>query len=367
MAEAVRVLSVDLERGWRGGENQVFLLQRGLRELAVPVRSTVLCRAGEPLARRLADAGLGVEPVRGTLAALARMRSLIRRGMVDVLHAHTGRSHGLCLLAAVGSRIPVVVTRRVDFRVGGGIAGRWKYGPRVARFVAISGAIAGILAEGGVDPAHITTIPSGVDPARTAAGDGLRARRALDLADDEPVVLCAAALVPHKGHRHLLAAWAEVERAVPRAVLLLAGDGELAAELADQARTLGLTRVRFLGWREDVPDLLAASRAFAMTSVEEGLGTALIDAFFAGVPVVATAAGGIPDLVENGVTGDLLPVGDHGGVARSLVRLLTEPGHGEATAAAARRRAEARFHYRAMASGYAALYRDLAAEFPARA
>jgi glycosyltransferase involved in cell wall biosynthesis len=366
MADPVRVLSVDLERGWRGGENQVFLLQRGLRELAAPVHSTVLCRAGEPLARRLAETGLAVEPVGGTLAALARMRSLIRRGLIDVLHAHTGRSHGLCLLAAAGTRVPVVVTRRVDFPVGTGFAGRWKYGPRVTRFVAISQAIAGILAAGGVDARVITTIPSGVDPARTAAGDGARARRALGLADDEPVVLCAAALVAHKGHRHLLDAWVEVERAVPRAVLLLAGDGDLGASLADRARALGLGRVRFLGWREDVPDLLAASRAFVMTSVEEGLGTALIDAFFAGVPVVATAAGGIPDLVEDGVTGDLLPVGDHAGVARALVRLLTEPGHGDATAAAARRRAEARFHYRAMAAGYAALYQDLAVGFPAR-
>jgi glycosyltransferase involved in cell wall biosynthesis len=366
MAEAVRVLSVDLERGWRGGENQVFLLQRGLRELAAPIRSTVLCRADEPLARRLVEAGLAAEPVCGTLTALARIRSLIRRGQVDVLHAHTGRSHGLCLLAAAGTRVPVVVTRRVDFAVGKGITGRWKYGPRVARFVAISEAIAGILAAGGVPADAITTIPSGVDPARTAAGDGDRARRALGLADDEPVVLCAAALVAHKGHRHLLDAWADVERTVPRAVLLLAGDGDLGPSLAAQARALGLGRVRFLGWREDVPDLLAASRAFVMTSVEEGLGTALIDAFFAGVPVVATAAGGIPDLVEDGITGDLLPVGDHAGVARALVRVLTDPGRTTATVAAARNRAEARFHYRAMAAGYASLYRELVPEPTAR-
>jgi len=254
-----------------------------------------------------------------------------------------------------------VVTRRVDFAVGGGLSGRWKYaGRRVARFAAISSGVRSVLEAGGVEPARISLIPSGVDPARVEAADGSGVRAALGLPEDEPLVLCAAALVAHKGHRHLLNAWARIERARPRGHLLLAGRGELEEPLRLQGEHLGLRRVQFLGWREDLPRLLAAADVFALASVEEGLGTALVDAAFAEVPTVASAAGGIPDVVEDGVTGLLCPVADAEAFAAALSRLLDDPALRAGLAAAARARASERFHYQGMAAAYARLYAALA-------
>ena len=359
MTAPVRVLSVDLAKGWRGGENQVYLLQRGLRELGAPVASTVLCRAGEALGRRLADEGLPSLPVAGALAAVRAMRRAIRRGEVDLLHAHTGRAHGLCLLAASATSVPVVVTRRVDFAVGGGLAGRRKYGPRVARFVAISSGVRRVLEAGGVPGARITTIPSGVDPARVVGADGSGVRAGLELPADEPLVLCAAALVDHKDHDTLLRAWAAHEARGGRGTLLVAGDGPRSAAIAALHHELGLRRCRLLGWREDVPRLLAAADVFVLSSCEEGLGTALLDAAFAGVPIAATAAGGIVDVVADGDTGLLAPVGDHDTLSRQIDRLLTDRTLASDLATAARRRAEDRFHYHAMTRSYIDLYRSL--------
>lgn len=344
-----RLLHLDTERGWRGGQNQVYLLHRGLR--AAGIDSTVLCRAGQPLARRLEDEGLPLLAVRSGPAFALRAVLAARAFHADVVHAHASAAHGIARLAVIGRSSPMIVTRRVDFALKTGFAARWKYGPRVTRFAAISRAVAGILAAGGVDAARISIIPSGVEPQPAAPNrEGLPAERLL--------VLCAAAFVTHKGHRHLLDAWRIVEgRGVP-ATLLLAGSGDLEPALRAQAAELELRHVQFLGWRDDLPRLWAAVDVAVMASLEEGLGTSLIDAQLAGLPVVATTAGGIPEVVADGASGLLAPPADPEALAQRLLRVLTDQPLRAQLSAGARAHANG-FLASAMVARYTSLYAEL--------
>lgn len=349
----MRVLQVDGETGWRGGQQQVLLLARGL---SVHPRfrgeSVTVCRPGSELARRLATAGLPYAELDMSSpwspAAVWGLRRIARERGVDIIHAHASHAHTLAALATVGTRRHLVATRRVDFVP----KGLWKY-RRCARVVAISQAIAGILRGAGVAGERLQIIPSGIDPARFATADRARARAALGLPADALAVLCVAALEDHKDHATLLEAWARLGDD-PRAHLLLAGDGALRAAI--EARAAGLPRVRVLGFRDDIPDLLAAADAFALTSKMEGLGTAVMDAMCCGLPVVATRGGGIPELIEDGVDGLLAPVGDAAAVAAALRGLLADGDRRAALGRAARATATRRFLATAMVDAYVDLY-----------
>lgn len=354
------IVMVNTESGWRGGENQVFLLARDLPE---PWRALTVCQPGSPLAQRLREVGsLVVElPMSGggDLAAVWAICRLAREHDAAVLHAHTSHAHSLCRLAVIGRDLPLVVTRRVDFPVKRGLFAAWKYGARVTRFVAISEAVRGVLLAGGVAPAGCVLIPDGVDLARLDAAPLVDLRAELGLPAAALLVGNAAALVDHKDHRTLLDAWALVERAEPTAHLAIAGTGDLEQELHAQARALGLAHVHFLGFRHDVPGLLKGFDLFVLSSHLEGLGTVVMDAMRCGLPVVATRAGGIPELVENDGNGLLVGVRDPSALARALLRLLGDRALRERLASGARASAEARFSHRRMVESYAGLYATL--------
>jgi glycosyltransferase involved in cell wall biosynthesis len=166
--------------------------------------------------------------------------------------------------------------------------------------VCVSHAIAEVCRQSRIPEKMLAVVHDGADPARVQAGDGRRGRVALGLPDNAPLVLCVAQLAQYKGHRYLLDAMPAVLAQHPRAILALAGDGPLREELAAQSQSLGLNgAVRFLGYRDDVPDLIHACDVFALASPEEGLGTSVLDATFAGRPVVAAEAGGIPEMLRD--------------------------------------------------------------------
>ena len=177
---------------------------------------------------------------------------------------------------------------------------------------------------------------------------------------EAPVVGNIGALVSHKGQRDLVEAAARVVRQVPDARFIIAGEGELRPQLEQQVRHLGLEKhVLLIGFRTDVLSVLKAFDVFAMSSVTEGLGTSVIDAMACRRPVVSTRAGGLPELVVEGDTGHLVPVGDAAAMASAIVSLLKDPARRERFGAAGRARVEAAFTVewmvRATLDAYAAL------------
>jgi glycosyltransferase involved in cell wall biosynthesis len=153
-----------------------------------------------------------------------------------------------------------------------------------------------------------------------------------------------AALVPHKGQRHLIDAAALVVRQVPDARFIIAGEGELRPSLERAIKEHHLEKhVLLAGFRPDVLSLHKAFDIFVMSSVTEGLGTSLLDAMAAAKPVVATTAGGIPEVVVDGETGILVPPRDHGAMAAAIVKLLTDVDLRQRMGHAGQTRARRRF------------------------
>ena len=209
---------------------------------------------------------------------------------------------------------------------------------------------------------RIHVIPNGIDAPKYASvtdRPALKARLGLD--PERRYVTCVARFHPVKDHRTLIAAFARVAGQVDDVDLVLAGDGELRLAIEAQVRELGLgERVRLLGVRRDVADLLRASDVFALTSVSEAASITLLEAMGAGLPVVVTAVGGNPELVRNGTDGLLTPRGDAGAAADALRRILSDGAFAQALGDSGRVRVRDTFSLDRTVAEYHTLYRALA-------
>jgi glycosyltransferase involved in cell wall biosynthesis len=208
-------------------------------------------------------------------------------------------------------------------------------------------------------------VPLGFDLAPMIAAPVRRGelRRELGLAPETPLVGIVARLVPFKAHETCLQAGRAVTAARPDVVFLVIGDGERRAALEAMARELGLAdRVRFLGWRADLDRLYADLDVVVLTSKNEGSPVALIEAMAAGRPVVSTRAGGVEDVVTDGETGLVVPVGDAAAVGRAILDLVEDPVRAARLGAAARDAVVQRFASSRLVGDIDALYRRLLAE-----
>lgn len=359
---ALRVLHVEAGRHVQGGARQVLYLLEGLR--AHGVDSVLACPAGSDVERAARAQGERVRPLpmRGDLDVLLawRLAAVIRAEKPDLVHLHSRRGadvHGV--LAASAARIPIVITRRVD-RPPAPLVGRWALA-RSARVVAISQRIAHGLAEAGVPQQKIACVPSAVDPAPFAQ-PAARADlvRACGLRDDDVIVAVVAQLAEHKGHRYLLDALPAIAAAVPNVRVVFFGRGALGPALSAQAESLGVAdRLVMAGFRTDLPALLGAVDAVVHPATSEGLGVALLEAAAARRPIVASATGGIPEIVEDGRTGLLVPPRDSAALAQAVIRVLSEPELARRLGEAAHAHVAGRHSVQAMVAGNLAVYREV--------
>lgn len=341
-------LHIDTARSWRGGQNQVLVTVMGMR--AAGHRAMLVAHPSGELRRRAAE-GLELLPLAPRtemdLSAAWRLSRAIKRLRPDIVHAHDPHAVAMGALALSMStqprRAPLVASRRVDFRLRGNALSRWKY-DQVDLFICASEAIRRILLSDGVDASRAVTVHEGIDLARIAAAPAASLHEELWLPHGSPIIGNVAALVPHKGQKHLVEAAALVVKAVPDARFVIAGDGELRESLEHQIKALALEKhVMLTGFRPDVLSLHKAFDIFAMSSVMEGLGTSLLDAMACGKPVVATAAGGMPEVVQHGETGLIVPPRDSRAMADAIIRLLKDEPLRQRMGAAGLSRAHSRF------------------------
>ncbi len=333
------VLHLDTERGWRGGERQAFWLARELERLGH--RSLVAARPGEGLAARAADAGLELIPCapagEADLLAAIRLRRALLRRRVDIVHAHTGHAVGTAALATLGTGVPMVLTRRVDFRLRRNFASRWKYS-RAAAIIAISRAVRAALVASGIPEDTIALVPSGVDLTRTFTAAPSATLRELGIpADGGPLAVMVGALVAHKDPATFVRAIAEARRHVPALRALLVGEGPLRPMVEALVREHALgDALRLAGFRQDADALIAAADVFVLSSAEEGLGTVLLDALAAGTPVAATSGGGIPEIIEDGRSGLLVAPHDARALGTAIARIVGDVSLAQTLAAGGR-------------------------------
>jgi glycosyltransferase involved in cell wall biosynthesis len=358
-----------------GSVVQMYQLARGLA--ARGHRVAVVTRPdGEIPARARAESLEVVElPLSHEfdLRSARRLARVYEDRRVDLVHAHKGIAHSVALEATFFSaRRPLLVANRgVSFPLD--LFNRWKYRVRLSAVVAVCEDIERIVvASGGLPPEKVHVVYAGVDPAvfDPAAADGGRIRREWGVEDGRKLLVQVSAR-EYKGWRDLLSGAARLAREHPELVTALVAcpDDTVKAEVASQACALGIgDRVLAIGYRQDMPDVLAAADVVADLSWG-GLGITgtLREAMALERPVIASTAGGNPELVEDGRSGLLVPPRDPAAFAAALSRLLDDPGLGRRLGLAGRERILAGFTVERRLDRIEALYRRLLRESEAGA
>ncbi len=331
----MRIAHLDTGRDWRGGQGQALLL---MREFAAAGHEQLLLAPHGPLLERARGAGLRAVrwDSRGEfdVGAMLSARGHLAAFAPEVAHLHSAHAHALGVAPARGAGVPaVVVSRRVDFRVRQNLFSRLKYALPVDRYLCISEGVRAAMLASGVEAARLALVPSGIDleAVRLEAEQPVPALRDLmGVARESVVVGTVASLAPHKNHALLLEAAATVCAARPDVHFAWLGEGGERASLERRRAALGLGgRVHLLGFRPDARALMRQFDLFCLSSHLEGLCTSLLDAQALGVPIVATAVGGVPEVVRDGVTGRLVTALEPGAVANALLSALDAPADRE--------------------------------------
>jgi len=350
----------------------------GSREHARRGHTVAIAAPGDgELARRARDAGLTVygafgfhKPRRAVSLArdVARLRTVMASFAPDLLHSHGSQDTWTAAFANRfgGPGIPHLMTRHNSKRVADNPANRWLYRRGIDRLVAVSGGVLeryeAFFRRGVLDPARVPVIPSSIDFARYDAPlDPGRLRGELGIDAASPIVGQVGRLVRDKGQDVLIRAFADVLAARPAAHLVLAGTGTQEQPLRALASGTGIAeRVHFLGFRNDVPDLTAALDVAVLASVDCDASPASVkEAMYLRKPVVVTDIGGLREMVDDAVTGRVVPPGDSGALAGAILGLLGDPAGSAAMGARAREIVRTRYSLAALADAYEKVYAEI--------
>lgn len=347
----LRVLHLDSGSTWRGGQRQALLLALGLREMGHD--PFLIGSPGSPLVDRARALGLPAASIPMAadwdVRAARRIRARMRAWSIDLVHAHDARSHALAIIALLrNSVVPLVVTRRVAFQPR---SVKLKYGPRVARFIAVSNAVRNAMIAGGVDRSRITVVHSGISmPAEINPRNW---REELGWPRESVIAGVVGAMTAEKG----LDALTEIARAIPAdakertRILLLGGE-------ARGPQSIGGIEGYSAGFVTEIENAIAGLDLLFHPSRNEGLGTSIIDAMALGVPPLAFDVGGIPEVIEDGVNGLLARSGDAAGFAIHAAKLIQDQELRRKLGDAARERAKT-FDAAEMTKGTEAVYNEL--------
>ena len=316
----LKILHIDPERNWGGGEAQVLGL---LSYLAARGHCTHLLAHPDGRLFQLSQGqSIRTMPliVRNDfdLRPVSRLRRLIRDENYDIVHLHTKRAHALSLWLGRGLVTPkYVVTRRMDYPEANTWYTRYLYNRKVDGVVAISFKISNLLVEAGVEREKIRLIHSGIDPGPFEAAANLG-----EVHPERVVIGMAAVLEERKGHRFLLEAARRLKAQGCQVQYCVAGEGSLRRPLQEAATRLGLKHeVQFLGFVSDMPAFLSQVDILVLPSLSEGFGVSVLEAMAAGKAVIASRVGGLAELVSDTVTGLLVAPRDVEGLANAIAKL----------------------------------------------
>ena len=335
------VLELDTERGWRGGERQLLWHAQVLARLGH--RALIAARPNEPLAQRANALGIPVSPVSPAMELDPRaawaLRRVIQREQVDIVHSHNAHGVALGAMACLGTKAKLVITRHSDFRPRANLGTRWKYS-RVDGLIAISSASRNAMIASGLSPESITIVRGGSDQSNPITPASASTLASLGAIPGSPVVVQVSQLVQHKDPLTFVAAIDAARARVPLLRAILVGDGPLRASVERAVAEKGLgEHLRVAGYRTDADSLLAAADVVTLSSKEDALPSVLFDALVCGKPICATRAGGVPEIIEDKVSGLLSPVADGPALGESIGRVLNNPVLAQTLSAGARARA----------------------------
>jgi glycosyltransferase involved in cell wall biosynthesis len=326
----LKVLHLSSERSWRGGEQQIAYL---IDELAgAGIENIVACRTGsafEAYCRKQAIPHINL-PFSSSLdfrTALG-LKKYCQEQSAQLMHLHSSKSHSLAVLSAwLGNSTPMVLSRRVDFPLKRNWLSQKKYNhPGIRRIICVSDAIREIVQKDINQPEKAITVHSGIDLAKFSTEASRHyLRQQYNIPPDYWLVGNTSAIAPHKDYYTFIHTVDLLEKEGFPAFYFIIGTGPMEQEIKAYVKEKGLEKkIIFTGFLKNIQDILPELDLFLMTSKTEGLGTSLLDAFASEVPVVATATGGIPEIVKHEDTGLLAPVANAAQLARQVQRLYKD-------------------------------------------
>ncbi len=328
---AIKVLHLDTELSWRGGQQQAAYLIEAMHR-----RGCLTALVGQPksaIGAFCLEKRVPFIPLRmlgeADIVAGWRIAKLCRRHGFQILHLHSSHALAIGLWAKLFLRsLKLIAVRRVDFHIQQNRFSQRKYRhPWLDRIVCISEAIRQILMEDGIPAEKLVTIHSGVDIHKFDHVDpGSDFRDRLDIPTDHVLIGTIAAMAGEKDYPTLLRAAKIVCDTLEQATFCAIGDGADREKILQLHRELGLGK-RFIlpGYRTDIGEFLKSFDIFVLASKQEGLGTSILDAQAVGLPVIACRSGGIPEIIEHGANGWLVPAQDPAALAGAIIRMINDP------------------------------------------
>ncbi len=323
------LFQIDAGKEWRGGQRQSFFLAKELKRKGLIFHYCV--QPSSPLHRKALEANFPVIPIKiGNeldIAAVLRLASAMKRRKCRLVHFHDAHSITVGSAAASLAKVPLrIISRRVDFQLKSNYFSRAKYMKHIDAIIAVSEGVKNVLVDGGINPGIIRVVPDGIDftPYKKAVSSDYL-RREISCSPDNFLVGIVAHLADHKGHKYLIQATKLLKEVAPKIKVIIVGEGPLKMELNRQVKEINVEdMVFFLGFRKDVPQILASLDLFVLSSHMEGMGSILMDAMACRLPVVATKVGGIPEVVIQGETGLLVPPRRPSALAKSILKLYND-------------------------------------------
>lgn len=330
MKDKLRTLHIETGMNSLGGPAQVVYLVEGLIRRGHEAK--LICPVGSGIHQDALAVGLPVVPIsfRNELdpTILFKIISFLREFRPDIVHLHSRR--GADFWGGIAARIckinAVVLSRRVDYPIRSRLISRLKYGYLCDKIITVSNAIKDVLIAGGVEPSKIVCVHSTIDAFAYELKRESTLRKELGIPQDALVIGIVAQLIERKGHKYLFDAFPAVLKECPNAILLVLGKGVLLPKLKQYAQNLGIAdKVIFAGFRKDIPCILCELDLLVHPALMEGLGVAILQAMAAGLPVIATPVGGIPEVVQDGVSGLLIPPKDSVALGQAILKVLPYP------------------------------------------
>lgn len=327
----MKVLHLSSENTWRGGEQQIaYLLEETEKKGIQPI---VACKQGSAFETYVRSKGWQyfALPFKNSmdLRTAWNIKHICKEHKIDIIHLHSSKAHSIAVLSvALGNSSKLVLSRRVDFTLKDNLFSRWKYNhTSIQKIICVSDKIKQIVEEGVQDKRKCITIHSGIDLRKFSFQGNLDFfRNHYKIPPASPIIGNTSALADHKDYFTFINTAEILINQNNDLRFLIIGDGNLREEIKEYVESKELHHhIIFTGFVTNLAETLHELDIFLMTSKTEGLGTSILDAFASKVPVVATNAGGIPELVIHEETGLIAPVKDHGKLAENVSRVLNEP------------------------------------------
>lgn len=326
----MRVLHVSYHKTWRGGERQITYLVGELNKLTCS--QWIFCSNGNALEKYCEENGLPFYTFSNNLFSklinIAKLNSICSKHAIDLIHVHDSKTHMMVYLSSLtGNKIPIVVSRRIDTHLRNSIITRKKYNfSGIKNIICVSEKIRKTLYSEIEDPSKLVVIHDGidVDKFRQSKNKGIL-RKKYQVPEQTKIIGKIAALEPVKDYFTFIDTAEILLKNGLDAWFFIIGNGSMKKELQRYVANKDLTRnFVFTGFRKDIPSILCELDLFLFTSSNEGLGTSILDAFAAGVPVVSTNAGGIPEIIDHEVSGMLADVKDSKKLAENVMKVLND-------------------------------------------